>query len=92
VGPNGAGKTTPLRVLAGEEQPDSGQVLVDNNTVIGISARIRGDARPKCIDGSHCGSGSVYEIVWSSSGSNTGWLMPTKRSAMRYGALRAASN
>ena len=29
VGPNGAGKTTIFRMIAGQEQPDDGQVTID---------------------------------------------------------------
>src|SRR5882762_439580 len=35
VGPNGAGKTTLFRMIAGEEQPDDGQVTVDPGMTIG---------------------------------------------------------
>src|SRR5438874_11182456 len=35
VGPNGAGKTTLFRMIAGEEQPDEGQVSVDRGISIG---------------------------------------------------------
>ena len=35
VGPNGAGKTTLFRMIAGEEQPDEGQVACDRGITIG---------------------------------------------------------
>ncbi|GBR54153.1 ABC transporter ATP-binding protein [Neokomagataea thailandica NBRC 106555] len=36
VGPNGAGKTTLFRLVAGQEIPDDGQVLVDRGVSIGF--------------------------------------------------------
>ncbi|WP_103510190.1 ABC transporter ATP-binding protein [Streptomyces sp. SM13] len=41
LGPSGCGKTTALRVLAGFEQPDSGEVLVDGEDILGIPANRR---------------------------------------------------
>lgn len=41
LGPSGCGKTTALRMLAGFEHPDSGQVLVDGRDVTRIPAHRR---------------------------------------------------
>jgi putative spermidine/putrescine transport system ATP-binding protein len=42
LGPSGCGKTTALRVLAGFERPDSGEVLVDGEDVSRLPAQRRG--------------------------------------------------
>ena len=42
LGPSGGGKSTLLRVIAGLETPDSGQVLINGQDVTGLSARQRG--------------------------------------------------
>ncbi|MFI8895548.1 ABC transporter ATP-binding protein [Streptomyces paradoxus] len=41
LGPSGCGKTTALRMLAGFEQPDAGQVLVDGDDVTRVPAHRR---------------------------------------------------
>ncbi|MFN8515582.1 MAG: ABC transporter ATP-binding protein [Thermomicrobiales bacterium] len=41
LGPNGCGKTTLLRILAGLEEPDHGQVLIANEPVAAQSDRAR---------------------------------------------------
>src|SRR6266481_2610039 len=43
VGPNGAGKTTLFRMIAGQEQPDEGQVAVDRGVAIGYFSQDVGD-------------------------------------------------
>jgi sulfate transport system ATP-binding protein len=42
LGPSGSGKSTLLRVIAGLEQPDSGQVLIGDEDVTKLPARTRG--------------------------------------------------
>src|SRR3954449_12974789 len=42
LGPSGSGKSTLLRVIAGLEQPDSGQVLLNDEDVTATPARTRG--------------------------------------------------
>lgn len=42
LGPSGSGKTTILRMIAGLENPDSGQIIIDGNVVNDIPASKRG--------------------------------------------------
>ena len=41
LGPSGCGKTTTLRLVAGFERPDAGQVLIDGKDVSGVPAEKR---------------------------------------------------
>lgn len=41
LGPSGSGKSTLMRVVAGLEQPDAGDVLVDGRSVVGIPPKRR---------------------------------------------------
>src|ERR1700756_4497938 len=43
VGPNGAGKTTIFRIIAGQEPPDDGVVLVDAGMTIGYFSQDVGE-------------------------------------------------
>jgi ATPase subunit of ABC transporter with duplicated ATPase domains len=43
VGPNGAGKTTLFRIIAGQEEPDDGQVTVDPGMTIGYFSQDVGE-------------------------------------------------
>src|SRR6195256_5838839 len=47
VGPNGAGKTTLFRMIAGEEQPDDGQVTIDPGMTIGYFSQDVGEMSGK---------------------------------------------
>jgi ABC-type Fe3+/spermidine/putrescine transport system ATPase subunit len=42
LGPSGSGKSTALRVIAGFERPDDGDVLLGGRSVLGVSAHARG--------------------------------------------------
>lgn len=42
LGPSGAGKSSMLRVIAGFDEPDAGEVQVSGRSVIGIPAHMRG--------------------------------------------------
>jgi ATPase subunit of ABC transporter with duplicated ATPase domains len=43
VGPNGAGKTTLFRMIAGEDRPDDGQVVIDPGMTIGYFSQDVGE-------------------------------------------------
>ena len=43
VGPNGAGKSTIFRMIAGEEQPDDGRVLVEPGMTVGYFSQDVGE-------------------------------------------------
>ena len=42
LGPSGCGKTTTLRMIAGLEQPDSGEIIIDGRVVNDVPASERG--------------------------------------------------
>jgi len=43
VGPNGAGKTTLFRMITGQDEPDTGQILVDRGVSIGFFSQDVGE-------------------------------------------------
>lgn len=42
LGPSGSGKTTTLRMVAGFERPDAGEILLDGDDLTSIPPNIRG--------------------------------------------------
>src|SRR3954451_20332821 len=42
LGPSGGGKSTLLRVIAGLETPDSGEVLIEDRQMVGVPPQRRG--------------------------------------------------
>lgn len=47
IGPNGAGKSSLLRVVLGEQQPDSGSVRTGSQLVVGYFDQLRGQIDPE---------------------------------------------
>jgi ATP-binding cassette subfamily F protein uup len=47
IGPNGAGKSSLLRVVLGEQQPDSGSVRTGSQLVVGYFDQLRGQINPE---------------------------------------------
>jgi iron complex transport system ATP-binding protein len=77
VGPNGAGKTTVLRALAGLLEPRGGSVLVDDQSIGGLSSA----ARARCIGLIPQGETYVWplkveELVLLGRAPHRGWLLP----------------
>ncbi len=63
VGPNGAGKTTLFRILAGEEQPDEGQVTVPKRVTIGFFRQDAAEmAGRSVLDEAIAGSGRLGDL------------------------------
>ncbi|HKL59283.1 MAG TPA: ATP-binding cassette domain-containing protein, partial [Sphaerochaeta sp.] len=63
VGPNGAGKSTLLKVIAGEEKPDDGTVIIEGDAVIGYFSQQVGDMSGNtALEEVLKGAGSVFEI------------------------------
>lgn len=64
VGPNGAGKTTIFRLIAGQEQPDEGQVSVERGLTIGYFSQDIGEmAGRSAVAETMAGAGPVSEIA-----------------------------
>ena len=73
IGPNGAGKTTLLRLIAGQEQPDAGRVVVGQSVVLGYVDQSRETLNP---------DHTVWEEI--SGGEETIILGPRKMNSRAY--------
>ncbi len=64
VGPNGAGKTTIFRLIAGQEPPDEGQVMVERGTTIGYFSQDVGEMSGRsAVAETMDGAGPVSEVA-----------------------------
>jgi ATPase subunit of ABC transporter with duplicated ATPase domains len=64
VGPNGSGKSTVFRIIVGEEAPDSGQVAIDRDVVIGYFSQDVGEmAGRTVVEETMAGAGEVSEVA-----------------------------
>ena len=64
VGPNGSGKSTVFRMIVDEEQPDSGQVAVDRDVVVGYFSQDVGEMRGRTVlEETMAGAGEVSEAA-----------------------------
>jgi len=64
VGPNGAGKSTVFRLIAGEEEPDDGQIERPKKLTLGYFRQDVGDLRGRTILAETCaGAGEVAELA-----------------------------
>ena len=63
VGPNGAGKTTLFRVIAGEEEPDEGEVTIPRRTTIGYFRQDTAEMKGRSVlDEAIAGSGRLGDL------------------------------
>src|SRR5882762_2840218 len=94
VGPNGAGKTTLFRMIAGEEQPDDGQVTVDPGMTIGYFSQDVGEMSGKsAVAAVMDGVGPVSELATEMSSLEAAMVDPDQADGMdalveRYGEVQ----
>lgn len=63
VGPNGSGKTTLFRIIAGEEQPDEGDVSIPKRTTIGFFRQDTAEMSGRSVlDEAIAGSGRLGDL------------------------------
>jgi ATPase subunit of ABC transporter with duplicated ATPase domains len=64
VGPNGAGKSTIFRLIVKEEQPDSGQVVIDRGVVVGYFSQNVGEMQGRSVlEETMAGAGEVSDVA-----------------------------
>ncbi len=64
VGPNGAGKSTIFRMIVGEEEPDSGEVLIEKRVSIGYFSQSVGEMGGRSVlEETIAGAGEVARVA-----------------------------
>jgi len=95
VGPNGAGKTTLFRMIAGQEQPDEGQIAVDRGVTIGYFSQDVGEmAGRSAVAEVMDGAGPVSAVAAELKDLETAMTDPERADEMeaileRYGEVQA---
>ena len=94
VGPNGAGKTTLFRMIAGEEQPDDGQVTIDAGMTVGYFSQDVGEMSGKsAVAATMDGVGPVSALAVEMAGLEAAMVDPERAGEMdalveRYGEVQ----
>ena len=95
VGPNGAGKTTIFRMIAGQEQPDDGQVTIEAGMTIGYFSQDVGDmSGQSAVAAVMDGVGPVSALATEMAGLEAAMADPDQLDRMdalveRYGEVQA---
>ena len=95
VGPNGAGKSTIFRMIAGQEQPDDGRVLVDSGKTIGYFSQDVGEmSGQSAVAAVMDGAGPVSALAAEMAALEAAMVDPDQADAMealvtRYGEVQA---
>ncbi|MBX3554457.1 MAG: ABC-F family ATP-binding cassette domain-containing protein [Pseudolabrys sp.] len=95
VGPNGAGKSTLFRMIAGEDQPDEGQVSVDRGVTIGYFSQDIGEmAGQSAVAAVMDGAGPVSGVAAELRDLEAAMIDPDRADEMeaileRYGEVQA---
>src|SRR5437868_7290135 len=94
VGPNGAGKSTIFRMIAGEEKPDDGQVMVDTGMTIGYFSQDVGEmSGQSAVSAVMDGAGPVSALAAEMAALEAGMVDPEQADNMdalveRYGEVQ----
>lgn len=95
IGPNGAGKTTLMRLIAGQDHPDSGSISISPHEQVGMLrqgfADLSGGTLSDLLDGPTnglAGTNAELERVLASGDGSDAWLIAYEAAQLRFDALR----
>jgi ATPase subunit of ABC transporter with duplicated ATPase domains len=95
VGPNGAGKSTIFRMIVGEEEPDSGTVLVERRVSVGYFSQTVGEMGGRSLlEETMAGAGEVSAVAHELHALELAMADPTRadeldRLVTRFGEVQA---